>query len=79
MSSTSSGTGLRRIAVRLLTFGALLVVVYWVLITLKVGKFGAESDIGGGLILLLAFGVLVAGAISLVVDLLRGRGERPHQ
>jgi len=65
---------LRRLPLRLLMLGALLFVVYHVLKAFEVGKIGAPSDIGGGLILLLAYGLLAVGVVGLLVAFRRGRG-----
>lgn len=79
MSSASPGTGLRRISVTMVMLGALLFVVYQVLKVREVANIGATGDIGGGLILLLAYALIGIGGVSLLVAYLRGRGERPDR
>lgn len=57
----SSGTPGLAPAVVSTGVGAVLVVIYHVLAALEVGKIGAPTDIGGGLILLAGYVLIVAG------------------
>lgn len=53
--------------------GAALVGLYYVLGALEIGKFGAPSDIGGGLIPLTGYILILAGSLKTVAVLLRRR------
>jgi hypothetical protein len=56
--------------------GVALVVVYATLRALDVGKIGAPTDIGGGLILLVGYGVTGVGVVMIVLDVVRHRSNR---
>ena len=53
--------------------GVALVGLYYVLGALEIGKIGAPSDIGGGLIPLTGYILIIAGSLRTVVVLLRRR------
>jgi len=53
--------------------GAALVGLYYVLGALEIGKIGAPSDIGGGLIPLTGYILILAGSLKTVAVLLRRR------
>lgn len=48
--------------------GSLLIVTYFLLSQLHIGKFGAESDIGGGLILLVDCSLAGLGAVMAIIE-----------
>lgn len=50
----------------LLGVGSLLIGAYFLLSQLQVGKFGAESDIGGGLLLLAGCSLAGLGAVTAI-------------
>lgn len=57
--------------------GAFLVLLVWTLSALEVGKFGQETDIGGGVILLLGYLLTLGGIVSLIkTRLTRHRSRR---
>lgn len=56
-----------------LATGVTLVLLYWVLAGLEVGKIGAPTDIGGGAILLAAYALSLVGAVGILVSWLDRR------
>ena len=70
--SRSPSPVLRSSLATLLT-GVLLVVLHAVLSGLQVGKIGAETDIGGGLVVLLGYVLTGIGMVLVGRDLLHHR------
>lgn len=60
-----------RLTLILLGAGSILIAVYCLLSRFQVGKFGAESDIGGGLVLLAGCSLAGLGAVLAIIDLKR--------
>lgn len=61
------------ITVTITLAGAFLVLSYWVLSLVGVGNIGDEADIGGGIILLAGYALVLGGIISLITVSLTGR------
>ncbi len=55
----------------LLGVGSLLIGAYFLLSHFHIGKIGAESDIGGGLILLTGYCLAGLGAVTAIIGLKR--------
>jgi len=72
---SSSPTPVRRSSLGTLLTGVLLVAAYFLLSGLEVGKLGAETDIGGGLLLLLGYVLTAVGVVLVVRDLLHHRSS----
>jgi hypothetical protein len=68
-----------RWGLRLIALGIGLVVLYQVLAAAEIGKFGAPTDIGGGLIPLVGICSGVCGVVMLVTGLLDRRSRRRGQ
>ena len=62
-----------RVAVGLIALGVALHVLYYVLATAEIGKFGQPSDIGGGLIPLAGYAFAVVGILLLLQGLIGRR------
>jgi hypothetical protein len=71
MMSSTKGARVSRPALILLGVGFLLIVAYVLLSHFRIGKFGAESDIGGGLILLAGYSLAGLGAVMAILGLKR--------
>lgn len=57
--------------------GLFLVLVYWGLSTAEIGGIGADTDIGGGLILLVGYIFMLVGLIIALRAWLSQRSRRP--
>ena len=55
----------------ILGVGLFLIVAYFLLTGLHIGKFGSESDIGGGLILLAGLPIAALGAVMAIIEFKR--------
>jgi hypothetical protein len=66
----------RRAWLSVLGAGVVLVVVYGLLVGLRVGKFGAPTDIGGGFVLLAGLGLVALGLLGLAARWLTAREAR---
>ena len=71
----SSPSPVRRSSVATLLTGVLAVAVYFVLRGLEIGKIGAETDIGGGLLLLVGYVLTALGVVLVGRDLLHRRSR----
>jgi len=71
----SSPSAVRRSSVATLLTGVLVVAVYFVLRGLEIGKIGAETDIGGGMLLLMGYVLTALGAVLVGRDLLHHRSR----
>lgn len=60
-----------RVAVLVLVVGLSAIGLYYLLGALEVGNFGAPSDIGGGLVLLLGVITAVIGVVMVVYSIRR--------
>ena len=56
----------RTVPILIVSAGVLFVLAYWALSLTGVGGIGEEADIGGGLILLIGYGLILVGIASLV-------------
>ena len=65
-----------RWGVGLIGLGVLLVVAYKILQAAEIGKIGAPTDIGGGLIPLAGFAAIFAGVVLLINGLLDRRSKK---
>lgn len=63
----------RPAALLVLAVGLGLIVLYFVLRALQVGKIGQPTDIGGGGILLLGYIVTIGGLAWIITEMVRGR------
>ena len=63
----------RPAALLVLGVGFAIVVLYFVLKALQVGKIGQPTDIGGGAIVLLGYIVTIGGLAWVITDMVRGR------
>ena len=79
MNPSGRKSGSQRTSVILVVVGLLLCVLYWLLKTLEIGKFGQPSDIGGGLIPLLGLILIVVGLIRLFIGFISGRSKQRDQ
>lgn len=55
----------------LIGVGSFLIVAYFLLSQFHIGKFGADSDIGGGFILLVGGCLAFAGAVMAIYEFKR--------
>jgi peptidoglycan biosynthesis protein MviN/MurJ (putative lipid II flippase) len=56
--------------------GVVVVAAYRVLVLLELGKFGQPTDIGGGFVLLVGYGLVALGLLGLVARWLTAREAR---
>lgn len=63
----------KMIAIIVTLVGAFLVLSYWVLSLVGVGGIGDEGDIGGGIILLAGYALILGGIVSLITVSLTDR------
>lgn len=61
----------RRTSVLVLVVGLAVVGLYYVLRAMEVGKIGAPTDIGGGLIALVGYITVAVGLVMILVDIRR--------
>jgi len=72
---TAPETAVRRRSMVVLLSGLAVVAVYYLLSTFEIGKIGAPSDIGGGLIVLVGYVITGLGLILIGRDLIRRRSK----
>lgn len=61
--------------VLVMTIGAALICIYYLLAALEIGKFGAPTDIGGGMLALIGYAGVAYGIIGLIAARLKGRRD----
>ncbi|GAA2720516.1 hypothetical protein [Cellulomonas aerilata] len=66
----------RRVWLWLVGAGLVLVVAYRVLAGLRIGTFGAPTDIGGGFVLLVGYALVALGLVGLLARWLTAREAR---
>lgn len=72
---TAPETAVRRLSMVVMLSGLAFVAVYYLLSAFEIGKIGAPSDIGGGLILLAGYVITSLGVILIGRDLIRRRSK----
>lgn len=66
----------RTVSILIISAGVLFVIAYWALSLTGVGGIGEEADIGGGLILLVGYALILVGITSLVTIALVGKSRK---
>jgi hypothetical protein len=66
---SGSTSSVRRSSLGTLLAGLVVVAAYFLLSTFEIGKVGAETDIGGGLILLTGYALTAGGVLMVARDL----------
>lgn len=56
-----------------LGLGIFLIVAYFLLAHFHIGKFGADSDIGGGLVLAAGYLFTFVGVLMAIIEFRKGR------
>ena len=65
----------RKESIIVAALGLLLIIIYFVLTQAHVGRFGADTDIGGGFLLVAGIAVTIAGLVLFVIS---GSSKREH-